>query len=157
MARYDGSADTQSRQLKLLRVQTALIGGIFLLLLAALVFLAVQFAALGEALDMVETQLQSLELEETVEALTTAAETMGEVDMAALNEAVASLDAAAENLGAVDMKQLNSAVLALKGAATNLQDVDVEALNTLVSALETVATKLEGAVNALSNIGKIFN
>lgn len=157
MARYDGKSDVQTRQLKLMRVQTALMGAIFLLLLAALVFLAVQFAALGEAMALVETQLQSLALEETVAALTEAAETLGGVDMAALNGAVASLDAAAENLGAVDMRQLNDAVLALKGAAENLQDVDVESLNTLVSALETVATKLEGAVNALSNIGKIFN
>ena len=120
----DPRNEFEKRQLRLLRVQTAVLMCILVLLVAGGIFLTVQLADLGDCLALVERQLQG-------------------VDMDEVNRAVGALTGAAQELGNVDMDALNQAVAALAGAAENLQDLDFEALNTLVKTLETVASRLE--------------
>ena len=182
MADYTTEKTAQEKQLSLMRIQTGILFGIFVLILAAGVLLFTQFAKINNCFAMIESDLEKLDMDalnSAVEAMTEAvdelsdvdmdtlnaavaslkeaAETLADVDMKTLNETVGSLREAADKLGAVDIKTLNDTVAALKTAANNLSDMDVESIHALVASLETVAGKMEKASNALSNIGNIFN
>lgn len=181
MADYTTEKTAQEKQLSLMRIQTGLLLGIFVLVLAAGVLLFTQFAKINNCFEMIETDLEKLDMDAlnaavgamteavdelsavdmdtlnaAVASLKEAAEALSDVDMKTINDTVGSLRDAAGKLGAVDIKTLNDTVAALKNAANNLSDMDVDSINALVDSLETVAGKMEKASNTLSNIGNIF-
>lgn len=150
------TADTpEVKQMKLLRLQTILIACLLAVVLAAGIFLAVQFASIRSCVDMIELNLQSLDaaaFNRAADSFTSAADQFSSIDMDKLNETVEYLQSAADNLGNVDINKLNNAVASLREAADTFKGIDVEALNSLVQALETVSSKLEAAVSAITGI-----
>ena len=98
-----------------------------------MIFIAVQFRAIGRCVDTIE---QSLKI----------------MDTDALNDAVSAFNDAAEQFNSIDMDGLNGAVESLRDAADTFKDIDVDSLNSLVQSLETTAEKLESAVSAIKGI-----
>ena len=92
----------ESQQLFLLRLQTFMIFLILLLMIGAVLFLVIkgnQVTALVESIDTVQ-------LNDAVASLKTAADTLGTLDTETLNQGIADISAAAENLGQVDFQKL---------------------------------------------------
>lgn len=138
--------------LKQARLQTVILCGIFVILLATILYLACQVTALKAEMQTALQAMDISELSETTDKLKSAADALSEVDVRQINATVEVLKDAAENLGDVDMEQLNGAVGALKDAAGKFDEVDISSINSLVSSLDTVATKMQNAVNAITGI-----
>ncbi len=177
MQKNGNEKTVQERQLTLMRVQTALLALILVILLAAGVFVAREISELQSVMDVIEQDVKALDMDamnDAVSALTDAAKQFSFVDMDALNGAVRSLTEAADQLSSVDantlnetvtalrdaakmlsdvdMKGINKAVSSLTDAVNNLKDVDIDSLNALVQSLETVASKLQSAADAISGL-----
>ena len=140
---------------RLMRVQTLLLAGIFLIVLAVGIFAAVEFSAVHRSLALIEADLQDIQMEkinDAVESLTKAADQLAEVDVDTFNETAASLRDAANKLSELDTEKINDAVVALTEAANNLSELDTEQLNALISSLEDTASKLQNAVNGITGL-----
>lgn len=138
-----------TRVVKILQIQTALIAGILILLLAVGAFLVLQVNTAME-------QVKALDLDKinaTVSSLQATAADLENLDMDVINEAVASLKGAAENLAKTDMGAINDGIKALSAAASNLETLDVEQLNSLIQSLESVAAQME---KTTSTFNKLF-
>ena len=141
--------------LRMQRVQVVLIACILVVVLAAGVFLALQFNSINQVVGLIDQRVQSFDMESlnnAVESFTEASDKITSIDIDELNRTVTSLKEAADNIGSMDIRKLNDAVTALKDAAKNLSGIDVESLNSLVQALQSVAERLERAVSAISGI-----
>ena len=119
------------------RIQTAVLIGIFILVLIGLILLLSQFGTINNCLTMIETDLQA-------------------VDMDTVNSAVANISALTDHLSELDISSLETAVGSLKDAAENLSKVDISNLNKLVESVQSTAAKLESVSAALSKITSIF-
>ena len=143
------------KQVRLLRVQTALIAILLVIVLLAGLFLALKFREVSSVVDTVRRELETVDFEainNAADSFAEAAEKLDELDMDGFDKTVDSLRAAADKIGSVDAGELNEAVAALKAAAENLSDIDIASLNSLVEALDGTATKLSTAVNAIGGI-----
>ncbi|MBR6407974.1 MAG: hypothetical protein IKS19_05295 [Clostridia bacterium] len=152
---------TGARDEKLLhmRIQTALLGCILLIILAVGVFAAVEFSTVHRSLALIETDVRNVEVDqinEAVEALTAAANKLTEADVETLNETAASLRDAANMLAGLDTDGINDAVRALTEAANKLSELDIESLNGLVSALESTAQRLQNTANSIATLGGLL-
>ena len=125
--------DIQLKQLKLMRLQTILIGALIVLMIFGAIFVAVEIRSLKSDFRKIEDKIDT-------------------INFKSFNDAIDSFNDAADKFNAIDMPGFNSTVESLKGAADNFSSVDVEKLNSLVNSLNTVATKLENAVNAINKI-----
>ena len=156
--RWRKMKETTSPEAALLRhtrLQTIALYAILILLILAVIFIAVQFSALRECMDMIDADLRQLDMTEinrAIDALRDAADSFAAVDIESLNTTVSALKDAADTLASVNIQSLNRAVLALEDAAKNLSEVDVENLNALVGALEAVSEKLQNVVNGITGI-----
>lgn len=147
----------QQRQLSLMRVQSALLAAILVILLLAGIFLAGKISELQSVMDVIEQDVKALDMDalnDAVAALTEAADQLAAVDVGRLNDTVAALKDAAKTLSEIDMKGINKAVTSLTEAANHLKDVDIGSLNSLVQSLETVASKLQKATDSISGLFK---
>ena len=116
----------EEKQLFLMKLQTAMIGLILILILAAVIFLA------GRVNEVMETVRQ--------------------VDISQVNKAVGSLKEAAETLSQVDMNALNSGIQDLSGAAEDLSQLDFQKLTRFMDSLEDLSTQMD----AVSSFFKTF-
>lgn len=142
----------QATQLKWIKLQTAMIAGILVLLLAVGAFLGLQVNAVMKQVNA----LDLAKINATVASLQATAADLENVDMAVINEAVSSLKDAAKNLSQTDISAINEGIRSLSSAAENLQTLDVDQLNELIKTLETVAGQMEQTTSALSAVTKIF-
>ncbi len=152
---YSSTATEHTSQTKYMKVQTALLAAILLLILACVLFVVTQFGSLHRSVTALEKGVQRIDVAEinaAVASMKEAANSLNAVDISSLNDTVVSLKDAAENLKSVDIETLNRAVASLREAADTLKELDTESLNSLVGSLETVASRLESAVNAVGGI-----
>ena len=141
--------------LRMQRIQIILTACILIVVLAAGIFLALQFNSINRVVDLIDQRVQSFDMEalnDAVDSFSEASDKITSIDIDELNRTVTSLKEAADNIGSMDIKKLNDAVTALKDAAKNLSGIDVESLNSLVQALQSVAERLERAVSTISGI-----
>lgn len=149
------SVKLQKKQLGLLRLQTALIAILLVIVLLAGLFIAVKFREVSSVVDTVKYELENVDFEAVngaADSLAEAAKKLDELDMEGFGKTVEALRGAAEKIGSVDADELNDAVAALKAAAEKLSDIDMTSLNSLVEALDGTATKLSTAVSAIGGI-----
>ena len=125
--------DMQEKQLRQMKIQTAFIVGIFLVIAAVGIFTVLQFAAMRSAVDGLGQTVQS-------------------VDPGTLERAVHSFSDAADQFGKLDMEELNETVSSLRSAAEQLKGMDMEKLNEMLGTLESAASKLQSAVSAIAAI-----
>ena len=137
--------ETQQKQLRLLRLQTILMAGILVLLLAAGAFLAVQ----AVRLNAVAQRLDMASVNRTIAGLEAAADSLSALDGEQMQQTVAALQTAAQHLSDVDMASLNEAI---SGAAENLKELDIDAFNALIASLQASSENLEKATGVISGI-----
>lgn len=159
----------QKKELLHSRIQTCMLGLVLLIVIGAVIVTALEVRSLKSALNRVESNitatLDDINLEEldisgfdmesinqAIDSLTEAADTLSAMDIVSLNDTVTSLKSAADTLGGIDIETMNSAIASLQDAADTLKGIDVESLNALVTSLETVASKLENTVNSFTGI-----
>ena len=122
-------------RMKLMKMQTAILAAILVILLIAGIFVAAEFSTIHRSISTLQTEVESLEMDsvnDAVAALTEAAENLAAVDVSTLNETAVSLREAADTLALIDTDTLNSTAASLKEAANNLSKVDTDSLNSLV-------------------------
>ena len=112
------------------RLQTIALYAILLLLIAAAIFIALQFASLRSSIAELEAALPHIDAEKFT----------GLAD---------SLRDTSEKLADINYTET---VDALRDAAGTFSKIDVESLNALVNSLESVAERLQNAVNAIAGI-----
>ena len=143
----------QDQQLKLMKLQTILMGCILILLLAVALFLVTQVTGVVAQVNDVLVKVNNLDLDEinqTVEALHEAADGLAKMDVEVVNGAISSLKAAADHLGDVDIDAINEGIEALSGAGKQLQDLDMKKLNSVIESLGTVTAQLEKTTGTIS-------
>ena len=124
------------RLLRLVKIQTAMLAVLLVLLAVGGIFAAVQVnraMQLVNAVDMnrVNTVVASLQ------------EIAADLDMENVGKTVEALQGAAKGLADLDMDAVNDGIQALTEAAENLQSLDVEQLNDLIASLEQTAAQME--------------
>lgn len=132
--------------LLLVKIQTAMLAVLLVLLAAGGIFAAVQVnraMQLVNAVDMnrVNTVVASLQ------------EIAADLDMENVGKTVETLQGAAKGLADLDMDAVNDGIQALTEAAENLQSLDVEQLNDLIASLEQTAAQMEKTTAAF---GRLF-
>lgn len=159
----------QKKELLHSRIQTCILGLVLLIVIGALIVTAAEIRSLKSTLGKVENNITStldnIDLEDldisgfdmdsinqAIDSLTEAADTLSAMDIVSLNDTVASLKSAADTLGGIDIATMNSAIASLEDAADTLKGIDVDSLNALVTSLETVASKLENTVNSFTGL-----
>ena len=109
--------DAARKQLFLLRLQTLMLFVILLLVLTAVLFLVIkgnEISALVHSIDTVQ-----------------------------INEAVGSLKTAADTLGALDTEKLNAGIGDLTAAAENLRELDFEKLKNFMDSMEELGKQMD--------------
>ena len=138
-----------------MRLQTILQGALLVVFVVALLIVGGRFSALQRGINMVNTQLQDIDMNEVnaaIASLSDAANRFSEIDVASLNDTVSSLHDAADKLSTADVAELNAAVASLRSAADTLDTLDVESRNSLVGSLDKAATVLENAVSGINGV-----
>ena len=108
---------SQKKQLFHLRLQTAILLLMLVILGAFLLFLAVR---VNTVMDLVR-----------------------QIDVLQLNEAVVSMKSAADSIAQVDVEQLNQGIRSLAAAGENLSDLDFQQLRTLLDSMEEFSSQMD--------------
>ncbi len=122
----DQTKTPEEKQLQMMKIQTVMIAGILVLILAFVLFMAFKvndIMAMAEQLDLDE-----------------------------LNAAVSSLKSAADKLSAVDVDSLNSGIASLSETAGELSSLDFQKLNIFMNSLEGMSKEMD----ALTKVFKGF-
>ena len=123
----------EDRQLRMMKVQTWMIGLILVIILALALFLMFK---VNSVVGMVE----GLNLEQ--------------LDLQQINATVQSLQTAAENLGEMDMEALNGAIQGFSETAGNLSELDFEKLNGFMDSLEELGKQMDAVSGFFKNFLK---
>ena len=115
----------EEKQLRLMRLQTAMLV-LILLLIAALVFFVI--GKVNTVVAMVQ-----------------------QVDVQQINDTVLSLKNAADNLGNVDMDSLNAAIGSLSDTAGQISRLDFQKLSDFMDSLDTLGEQMDGVSQFFSN------
>ena len=128
LAKKTETAEKKGDLLLFVKIQTALVAVLVLLLVVGGIFAAVQ------SLSNIAAELEKL-------------------DMEGVGKTVEALRGAAQKLAEADIDAVNDGIEALTDAAGNLQNLDIEKLNDLIAALEKTAAQMEKTSAAF---GKLF-
>ena len=131
LAKKTETAEKKGDLLLFVKIQTALVAVLVLLLVVGGIFAAVQ---VNKALSNIAAELEKL-------------------DMEGVGKTVEALRGAAQKLAEADIDAVNDGIEALTDAAGNLQNLDIEKLNDLIAALEKTAAQMEKTSAAF---GKLF-
>ena len=137
------------------KLQTLLLAGVFVLLLALVFTTALSARRLDRSMELVQQDLEALDMgrvNEAVAALTEAAEQLAAVDVEGLNQTAQALKAGADSLTQVDVASLNKAVSSLQQAADTLKTMDMEAFNGVIGSLNKAVASLQKVSDTLSGL-----
>lgn len=140
--------ETMEKQFKLMKLQTALMAGILVLLLAVGCFVVYQVNNIMNMVNAVDLD----KVNATVASLQSTAAELEKLDMEQISAAVESLKGAAETLSKTDIGAINEGIQSLTDAAGNLSGLDIQQINELISSLETVAAQMEKTTSAFSKL-----
>lgn len=93
--------EQKDKKLAYIRIQTILIGCILAVMVVAGIIFTTGYYSLHHSMTLIESDLESIQMDnvnEAVEALTDAANTLSELDIEELNGLIASLNTTAEKL-----------------------------------------------------------
>ena len=174
LAKKTETAEKKGDLLLFVKIQTALVAVLVLLLVVGGIFAAVQ---VNKAMRVVDG-LDMDKINAAVQSLSNIAAELEKLDMEGVRiegrldkgekvvvvedlistggsvlETVEALRGAAQKLAEADIDAVNDGIEALTDAAGNLQNLDIEKLNDLIAALEKTAAQMEKTSAAF---GKLF-
>lgn len=116
----------EQKQLMMMKLQTAMIGLILLLILIFVLFLTVR---VNDVMAILE-----------------------QVDPVRLNQTAGSLKSAADQMAGMDVEALNAAISNIADAAGKLGDLDTQKLNSFMESLETLGTQMDRVSEVLKGL-----
>lgn len=149
LAKKTETAEKKGDLLLFVKIQTALVAMLVLLLVAGGIFAAVQVNKAMRVVDGLDME----QINAAVESLSNTAAELEKLDMEGVGKTVEALRGAAQKLAEADIDAVNDGIEALTDAAGNLQNLDIEKLNDLIAALEKTAAQMEKTSAAF---GKLF-
>ena len=149
LAKKTETAEKKGDLLLFVKIQTALVAVLVLLLVVGGIFAAVQ---VNKAMRVVDG-LDMDKINAAVQSLSNIASELEKLDMEGVGKTVEALRGAAQKLAEADIDAVNDGIEALTDAAGNLQNLDIEKLNDLIAALEKTAAQMEKTSAAF---GKLF-
>ena len=100
--RLKGDIMEDNQKLKQMKVQTALLACILIVVIVVSAFVVIQFVSMRNGMDELKENLQN-------------------IDTQAINDAIASLESAADNLKDVDIDSLNSLIESLNTTSERME------------------------------------
>lgn len=149
LAKKTETAEKKGDLLLFVKIQTALVAVLALLVVVGGIFAAVQ---VNKAMHVVDG-LDMEQINAAVQSLGNIAAELEKLDMEGVGKTVEALRGAAQKLAEADIDAVNDGIEALTDAAGNLQNLDIEKLNDLIAALEKTAAQMEKTSAAF---GKLF-
>lgn len=149
LAKKTETGEKKGDLLLFVKIQTALVAVLVLLLVVGSIFAAVQ---VNKAMRVVDG-LDMKQINAAVQSLSNIAAELEKLDMEGVGKTVEALRGAAQKLAEADIDAVNDGIEALTDAAGNLQNLDIEKLNDLIAALEKTAAQMEKTSAAF---GKLF-
>lgn len=149
LAKKTETAEKKGDLLLFVKIQTALVAVLVLLLVVGGIFAAVQVKKAMRVVDGLDMD----KINAAVQSLSNIAAELEKLDMEGVGKTVEALRGAAQNLAEADIDAVNDGIEALTDAAGNLQNLDIEKLNDLIAALEKTAAQMEKTSAAF---GKLF-
>lgn len=149
LAKKTETAEKKGDLLLFVKIQTALVAVLVLLLVVGGIFAAVQVKKAMRVVDGLDMD----KINAAVQSLSNIAAELEKLDMEGVGKTVEALRGAAQKLADADIDAVNDGIEALTDAAGNLQNLDIEKLNDLIAALEKTAAQMEKTSAAF---GKLF-
>ena len=149
LAKKTETAEKKGDLLLFVKIQTALVAVLVLLLVVGGIFAAVQVKKAVRVVDGLDME----QINAAVQSLSNIAAELEKLDMEGVGKTVEALRGAAQKLAEADIDAVNDGIEALTDAAGNLQNLDIEKLNDLIAALEKTAAQMEKTSAAF---GKLF-
>ena len=149
LAKKTETAEKKGDLLLFVKIQTALVAVLVLLLVVGGIFAAVQVYKAMRVVDGLDMD----KINAAVQSLSNTAAELEKLDMEGVGKTVEALRGAAQKLAEADIDAVNDGIEALTDAAGNLQNLDIEKLNDLIAALEKTAAQMEKTSAAF---GKLF-
>ena len=149
LAKKTETAEKKGDLLLFVKIQTALVAVLVLLLVVGGIFVAVHVNKAMRVVDGLDME----QINAAVQSLSSIAAELEKLDMEGVGKTVEALRGAAQKLAEADIDAVNDGIEALTDAAGNLQNLDIEKLNDLIAALEKTAAQMEKTSAAF---GKLF-